>query len=134
MIMEENENRGRHDRQEVFSKSVRAGKKRTYFFDVKTTKSNDYYLVITESKKKFDDSGGPPMYEKHKIFLYREDFDKFKEAFDETTAHIASIAPPLQPRETYTPSDDTATQPPSENKSEFTDLSFEDLGGDAPKE
>jgi hypothetical protein len=130
--MEENDNRGR---QEVYSKSVRAGKKRTYFFDVKTTKSNDYYLVITESKKKFDD-GGAPMYEKHKIFLYREDFDKFLEAYNETTAHIASIAPPLQPREPYVPSDDAghSSQPPSENKSEFTDLNFEDLGGDAPKE
>ena len=133
--MEEHDSR---DRQEVFSKSVRAGKKRTYFFDVKTTRTNDYYLVITESKKKFSDDGGPPMYEKHKIFLYREDFDKFKEALDETTAHIGSIAPPLQPREPWTPphQDNAAGQPPPppENKSEFTDLNFEDLGGDAPKE
>src|SRR6185503_2460685 len=124
--MEENENRGR---QEVYSKAVRAGKKRTYFFDVKTTRTNDYYLVITESKKRFGDDG-TPMYEKHKIFLYREDFDKFMEAFNETTAHIASIAPPLQPRESYTPSDEAASQPPSETKSDFTDLNFEDLGGE----
>ena len=131
--MEENENRGR---QEVYSKAVRAGKKRTYFFDVKTTRTNDYYLVITESKKRFGDDG-TPMYEKHKIFLYREDFDKFLEAFNETTAHIASIAPPLQPRESYAPpSEEETTSPPptSENKSEFTDLNFEDLGGEEPKQ
>ncbi|MBK5283797.1 MAG: DUF3276 family protein [Bacteroidia bacterium] len=132
--MEENEFKGRN---EVFSKSVRAGKKRTYFFDVKETRSNDFYLVITESKKKFDDNGGPPMYEKHKIFLYREDFDKFLEAFNETTEHITSIAPPLQPREPYSPpaeSETTSQPPPPENKSEFTDLNFEDLGGEEPKE
>ncbi|HLG36474.1 MAG TPA: DUF3276 family protein [Bacteroidia bacterium] len=131
--MEENENRGR---QEVYSKSVRAGKKRTYFFDVKTTRTNDYYLVITESKKRFGEDGAP-MYEKHKIFLYREDFDKFIEALNETTAHITSIAPPLQPRESYAPpADETSPQPPteSENKPGFTDLNFEDLGGDEPKQ
>lgn len=129
--MEENESR---DRQEVFSKSVRAGKKRTYFFDVKATRTGDYYLVITESKKKFGDDGAP-MYEKHKIFLYREDFDKFREALDETTAHIGSIAPPLQPRESYSsPNNDAGNESSGENKSGFSDLSFEDLGGDAPKE
>jgi len=73
--MEEQEFKGRN---EVYSKSVRAGKRRTYFFDVKTTKANDYYLVITESKKKFNDDGSSS-YEKHKIFLYKEDFDKFAE-------------------------------------------------------
>ncbi|HNP48125.1 MAG TPA: DUF3276 family protein, partial [Bacteroidia bacterium] len=62
-------------REEVFSKSVRAGK-RTYFFDVKSTKANDYYLTITESKKRIGDDGNP-FFEKHKIFLYREDFQKF---------------------------------------------------------
>lgn len=138
--MEENESRDRHERQEIFSKAVRAGKKRTYFFDVKATRANDYYLVITESKKKFED-GGPPMYEKHKIFLYKEDFDKFIEALNETTAHIRTIAPEIIPREAYIPpppADDSTPPPstdaPSENKSEFTDLNFEDLGGDAPKE
>lgn len=139
--MEENDNRGR---QEVYSKSVRAGKKRTYFFDVKTTRTNDYYLVITESKKRFGEDGAP-MYEKHKIFLYREDFDKFLEAFNDTTAHIASIAPPLVPRESYAPpaeysspaegeTTSSPAPPPTENKSEFTDLNFEDLGGEEPKE
>lgn len=73
-------------REEVFSKSVRAGK-RTYFFDVKTTRGNDYYLTITESKKRFDDDGNF-FFDKHKIFLYKEDFDKFADGFEESIAFI----------------------------------------------
>ena len=69
------------DREEIYSKAVRAGK-RTYFFDVKATRNNDYYLTITESKKKFDDNG-TQNFEKHKIFLYKEDFEKFKEGLEE---------------------------------------------------
>ena len=60
--------------QEIFSERVRAGK-RTYFFDVKATRSNDYYLTITESKRLYKEDGF--VYEKHKIFLYKEDFEKF---------------------------------------------------------
>ncbi|NLR92492.1 MULTISPECIES: DUF3276 family protein [Flammeovirga] len=67
-------------REEIFSRKVRAGK-RTYFFDVKATRSNDYYLTITESKKRFKDD--QPVFEKHKIFLYKEDFDKFVDALGE---------------------------------------------------
>ena len=63
------------DRDEIYSNAVKAGK-RTYFFDVKATRNNDYYLTITESKKKFDNDGNAS-YEKHKVFLYKEDFDKF---------------------------------------------------------
>lgn len=73
----------RSDRQEIFSKKIRAGK-RTYFFDVKSTKGNDYFLTITESKKRFEDGS----YVKHKIFLYKEDFNKFIEALNETVNHI----------------------------------------------
>lgn len=69
------------DREEVYSKAVKAGK-RTYFFDVKATRNNDYYLTITESKKKFDKDGNSS-YEKHKIFLYKEDFEKFAEGLDD---------------------------------------------------
>ena len=65
-----------NDREEIYSKAVRAGK-RTYFFDVKATRNNDYYLTITESKKRFDNDGNQN-FEKHKIFLYKEDFEKFK--------------------------------------------------------
>ncbi|RUT79224.1 DUF3276 family protein [Ancylomarina longa] len=67
----------RNKHEEIFSNAVRAGK-RTYFFDVKATKKNDYYLTITESKKRYDKEGNFS-FEKHKIFLYKEDFDKFSE-------------------------------------------------------
>lgn len=73
------------DRNEIFSKRVRAGK-RTYFFDVKATRSNDYYLTITESKRKYKEDGFT--YEKHKIFLYKEDFAKFVNALSETVDHV----------------------------------------------
>lgn len=64
---------------EIYSQRIKAGK-RTYFFDIKSTKSNDYYLTITESKKKFKEDGSGFFYEKHKIFLYKEDFNKFLDA------------------------------------------------------
>jgi hypothetical protein len=67
-----------------FSKKLRAGKRRTYFFDVRNTKQGDFFLTITESKKKFDGEG----YESHKIFLYKEDFNKFLEALNETVDYI----------------------------------------------
>lgn len=75
-----------NDREEIYSKSVRAGK-RTYFFDVKATRNNDYYLTITESKKKFGEDGSHN-FEKHKIFLYKEDFEKFSEGLDEVVNYI----------------------------------------------
>ena len=71
--------------EEIYSKRVRAGK-RTYFFDVKATRSEDYYLTITESKKRFNEDGFT--YEKHKIFLYKEDFNKFIAALDECVSHV----------------------------------------------
>lgn len=80
--MEENKTNGRD---EIFSQKVKAGK-RTYFFDVKATRSNDYYLTITESKKRFKEDGFT--YEKHKIFLYKEDFNKFLEALSSTINHV----------------------------------------------
>jgi hypothetical protein len=80
--VEENKNNGRD---EIYSEKVKAGK-RTYFFDVKATRSNDYYLTITESKKRFKEDGFT--YEKHKIFLYKEDFNKFLEALSNTVNHV----------------------------------------------
>jgi hypothetical protein len=80
--VEDNKNNGRD---EIFSTKVKAGK-RTYFFDVKSTRSNDYYLTITESKKRFKEDGFT--YEKHKIFLYKEDFNKFLEALTNTVNHV----------------------------------------------
>ena len=73
------------EREEVFSKKVRAGK-RTYFFDVKATRSNDYYITITESKKRLEDG----VFIKHKIFLYKEDFEKFAEGLKDTVDYIKS--------------------------------------------
>ena len=73
------------EKEELFSKRVRAGK-RTYFFDVKSTRANDYYLTITESKRRIKEDGF--VYEKHKIFLYKEDFEKFAEALRDTLDHI----------------------------------------------
>ncbi|MEQ9441310.1 MAG: DUF3276 family protein [Cyclobacteriaceae bacterium] len=80
--MEDNQGK---DRAEIYSQRVRAGK-RTYFFDVKSTRSNDYYLTITESRRRYKDDGY--FYEKHKIFLYKEDFNKFMNALQETVGHV----------------------------------------------
>lgn len=80
--MEDNNEKGRD---EIYSERVKAGK-RTYFFDVKATRSNDYYLTITESKRKPKDDGF--FYEKHKIFLYKEDFNKFVDALNSTVNHV----------------------------------------------
>lgn len=80
--MDENKDNGKV---EIYSQRVRAGK-RTYFFDVKATRSNDYYLTITESKRRYKEDGY--FYEKHKIFLYKEDFNKFVEALGETVNHV----------------------------------------------
>lgn len=74
-----------YDREEIFSKKVKAGK-RTYFFDIKSTRANDFYLTITESKRRVN--GDSFTYEKHKIFLYKEDFFKFVEALNETVDHV----------------------------------------------
>ena len=78
-------------REEIHSKAVRAGK-RTYFFDVKATRRNDYYLTITESKKRFN-RDGKFFYEKHKLFLYKEDFDKFADSLKEIIEYIREANP-----------------------------------------
>ena len=72
--------------QEIFSKKIRAGR-RTYFFDVRATKAEDYYMTITESVKDTNDDA-TPSYRKHKIFLYKEDFNNFKEAFEAVSEYI----------------------------------------------
>ena len=74
------------DIEEIFSKSVRAGR-RTYFFDVRSTRAEDYYMTVTESKRDFNEDG-TPFYKKHKIYLYKEDFAKFKEALNEVSYYI----------------------------------------------
>ena len=71
-------------KESVYSKRIRAGKRRTYFFDVRETRGNDYYLTITESRKRFDSDG----YDRHKIFVYKEDFNKFIKALGEAVDYV----------------------------------------------
>jgi hypothetical protein len=78
-----------NEQNEMYSKVVRAGK-RTYFFDIKATKGNDLYITLTESKKSFGEDGDGN-YQKHKIFLYKEDFEKFREGLDDVLAKIEEI-------------------------------------------
>jgi hypothetical protein len=117
--MDEMENKERQ-RDEIYSKAVRAGK-RTYFFDVKSTKSDDYYLTITESKKRFSNEEGKFHYEKHKLFLYKEDFEKFSDGLSEVIEFIKTgNRPVISTSETPT--------------NEFSDVSFEDLKEEPGKE
>jgi effector-binding domain-containing protein len=105
---------------EIFSKTIRAGK-RTYFFDVKSTRNNEYYLTITESKKKFADDGNY-RYEKHKLFLYPEDFEKFSETFEEIISYIRENQPTLI-SDALVESD--AEKPLTDEN--FTSVEFEDI-------
>lgn len=93
----ENDQNKQFQRNDVYSKRIRAGKRRTYFFDVRTTKGNDYYLTITESKKRFHDDG----YERHKVFIYKEDFNKFIKTLEEVMEHIKSNLMPEYDFDTY---------------------------------
>lgn len=78
------ENRGESRNESLYSKRIKAGKRRTYFFDVRATRGNDYFITITESKKRFDDNG----YDRHKMFLYKEDFNKFLAGLTETINYV----------------------------------------------
>ncbi|MFW5658003.1 MAG: DUF3276 family protein [Bacteroidota bacterium] len=114
---EKNESTEKKERQEIFSRAVRAGK-RTYFFDVKATRKDDYYLTITESKKRYN-RDGKYFYEKHKVFLYKEDFDKFLEGLTSSIDFIKENNPETHKTEEI----------PDENTSEdYTSVEFEDLG------
>ncbi|HZX57764.1 MAG TPA: DUF3276 family protein [Mucilaginibacter sp.] len=101
------------EREEVFSKKVRAGK-RTYFFDVKATRSNDYYITITESKKRLEDG----VFIKHKIFLYKEDFEKFAEGLKDTVEYIKANQEVTEKRYEY-------SEAPEVAKTADDDFSFE---------
>jgi hypothetical protein len=110
-----------NERSEKFSKAVRAGK-RTYFFDVKSTRGNQYYLTITESKRLHGNEGEKPVYRKHKIFLYREDFQKFIDGLNEAITYI---------------NDNPQPEGQSDNepmRSRFTDLDYDDLQSSAGDE
>jgi hypothetical protein len=80
----ENKQQGEQRNESIYTKRVKAGKRRTYFFDVRATKGSDFFITITESKKRFDDNG----YDRHKIFLYKEDFNKFVAAMTETVNYV----------------------------------------------
>lgn len=108
---ENNDNR----RDEVFSKVVRAGK-RTYFFDVKATRAEDYYLTITESKRKFNNDNQKFFFEKHKLFLYKEDFGKFTDGLEEAIAKVKELKA------------EQGEEIVEKVASEFTDVKFDDLG------
>jgi len=123
-------------REEIHSKAVRAGK-RTYFFDVKATRRNDYYLTITESKKRFN-RDGKFFYEKHKLFLYKEDFDKFADSLKEIIEFIREANPqPIEIEDDYSApktEKETVTAESKEEKSQekdFTSVEFEDLGDES---
>jgi hypothetical protein len=106
--MEEYDNRSDRrprERDEVYSKKIRAGK-RTYFFDVKATRSNDYYLIITESKRGFDEG----QFVKHKIFLYKEDFNKFLAGLSDTITHVKDNLMPGYDFEQFDKTEDDNSQ------------------------
>ena len=126
------ENNDFRDREEIFSKVLRAGR-RTYFFDVRSTKAGDYYLTLTESKK-FTNDDGSFHYKKHKIYLYKEDFSEFSSILNEMTDYIINekgeevISDRHQKdfkKEDHT--DETKTNSDEDNSTDFTDVKFEDI-------
>jgi len=130
---------GSNYRDDVFSREVRAGK-RKYFFDVKTTRGNDLFMTITESKRSGFSDSGQASYEKHKIFLYKEDFDKFIEGLEDTINHIRQLqdtgdfrsdeyveSESEQSQVSAEFSEPTSDVPSEESTSSSSDISFDDL-------
>ena len=140
--------REKREIEEIYSKAVRAGR-RTYFFDVRSTRAGDYYLTMTESKRDFNEDG-TPFYKKHKIYLYKEDFGNFKDALSEFTDYIIkekgeeiiSLARPESKEEEKTvevEKEEKTIEVEQEEKEEdpttdFTEVSFDDLGSEDTKE
>jgi hypothetical protein len=112
-------------KEEIFTKVVRAGK-RTYFFDVKATRKDDYYLTITESKKRLGKEG-KIFYEKHKIFLYKEDFDKFSEGLKDAVTFIEN-GKNFPESHDMTSFQEVKSEINPIAAEEFTNVEFEDLG------
>lgn len=112
-----------YSNEELFSKAVRAGK-RTYFFDVKSTRAGENYLTITESKKRFDQQTGKFFYEKHKLFLYQEDFEKFEKALGQVYEYIKTGKVP----QSYL--DEIEEEKQRKQEEEFTKIEFDDLDAD----
>lgn len=123
---------GMMDKEEIYSKVLRAGR-RTYFFDVRATKAGDYYLTITESKK-FTNDDGSFHYKKHKIYLYKEDFSEFRDILAEMTDYIINekgeeVISERHQKDYKRENDfsDSAEAPEAESPENFTDISFEDI-------
>ena len=122
------------NRDEIYSKSLRAGR-RTYFFDVRSTRADDYYLTITESKRDFNEDG-TPFYKKHKIYLYKEDFQNFKDHLNEMVDYIINE----RGEEVISiHKDENFSEPKQEESKEksstdFTEVNFEDLGKEEEEE
>lgn len=112
-------------REEIFTKVVRAGK-RTYFFDVKATRKEDYYLTITESKKRLGKEG-KIFYEKHKIFLYKEDFEKFADGLKDAVTFIGNGRNELHAEISHS-EEEPKNEPVELSAREFTNVDFDDLG------
>jgi hypothetical protein len=120
------------EKDEIFSKVLRAGR-RTYFFDVRATKADDYYITITESKK-FTEEDGSFHFKKHKIYLYKEDFAAFSEILEEMTAYVLNhkgeevISERHQKdfKREYNQETETSEQKPTSEKN-FTDIDFDDI-------
>jgi len=114
--------------QDILSKALRAGR-RTYFFDVKSTKAEDYYLTITESKK-FTNEDGSFHFKKHKIYLYKEDFNEFKHILEEMTSFIIKekgedVISDYQNE--FNPSYSSEKSSEDQNDNQFTDVNFDDI-------
>ena len=118
------------EKEEIFSKVLRAGR-RTYFFDVRATKANDYYLTITESKK-FTNDDGSFHYKKHKIYIYKEDFAEFKEILAEMTDYIISekgneVISERHQKNFKKEYDEKPSDNQDKSVENFTDIDFEDI-------
>ena len=138
------------NRDEIYSKSLRSGR-RTYFFDVRSTRADDFYLTITESKRDFNEDG-TPFYKKHKIYLYKEDFQNFKEHLNELTDYIIKERGEeiISLKDKETPLEEIKTEEAEkvekeespvnkkipaekvkeESTTDFTEVKFEDLGNE----
>ena len=121
------------DIEEIFSKSVRSGR-RTYFFDVRSTRAGDYYLTVTESKRDFNEDG-TPFYKKHKLYLYKEDFTNFKDALNEVSDYIIKekgeeIISNTKRKTEEISEKKEATETKEKPSTDFTEVNFDDLGDD----
>ena len=115
--------------EEIFSKVLRAGR-RTYFFDVRETKASDYYMTLTESVRDFNEDGAPT-YRKHKIYLYKEDFANFKDAFEEVSNYIiAEKGEEIISDKKFKKREEKPAEKKEESSTDFTEVNFDDLGED----